>query len=365
MVGCRLSNCQLLAIRQGTDKLHKKQLQGTKMVNVLVATSLSTRLITKLQAVSPLLHIEQHRAGEEPWTTGQTTHAEVIYLTRQPPHPEQAPNLRWMHVHWAGIDRLFEHPIWKSDVLITNSSGVHAPNIAQYLFAQILGWAHRVPEWYAMRDEKCWAEDARSKRFVPAEIYHQTIGILGYGSIGREVARLAKAFHMRVLATKANPQQPEDYGYTPAQTGDPQGVLVDELYPPTQTDVVARQADYLVITLPLTPATYHLINRDILCQMKPTAFLTNVGRGEIIDEAALVTALQEGWIAGAGLDVFEQEPLPATSPLWQLKNAILTPHISGLTPYYNERTTDIFAENLRRYLQNQPLLNLVNRTNGY
>jgi D-2-hydroxyacid dehydrogenase (NADP+) len=123
--------------------------------------------------------------------------------------------------------------------------------------------------------------------------------------------------------------------------------------------------DYLVITLPLTSRTHHLINESLLKEMKPTAFLVNVGRGSIINEPDLVKALQRGWLAGAGLDVFEQEPLPADSPLWSMENVIISPHVSGFTPYYDERAVDLFADNIRRYLAGEPLLNQVNREREY
>ncbi|GAB4149582.1 MAG: D-2-hydroxyacid dehydrogenase [Candidatus Promineifilaceae bacterium] len=334
------------------------------MPHVLVTAPFSDALLDKLTAVSPQYKIEQMTLADGRWPEGQTTEAEIYYAVTGIPSPEQAPNLRWVQVHWAGVDRLRDHPIWTSTVFLTTASGIHTPNMAQYVLAQLSGWAHRVPNWYKWRQEQKWPKQ-RWQQFAPTELRDATLGILGYGSIGREVARLAKALGMKILVTKYNLRRMEDTGYIVPGTGDYAGTLPDRIYPPEATASVVAQCDYIVITLPLTPATHHLIDEALLKQMKPNCFLVNIGRGEIVDENALVKALKKGWIAGAGLDVFAQEPLPEDSPLWQLENAILTPHVSGFTPHYDERAVDLFAANLQRYLLHQPLFNLVNREAGY
>jgi phosphoglycerate dehydrogenase-like enzyme len=173
------------------------------------------------------------------------------------------------------------------------------------------------------------------------------------GHIGGEVARLAKAFGCRVLATRRSVSERAA------------GEGVDELLPASALPYLLAQSDFVVLCVPLTGETRHLIGEAELRAMKPTAVLINIARGAVVDEAALVRALKEGWIAGAGLDVFEQEPLPEDSALWSLENVILTPHISGGTEIYNQRATGIFCENLRRYLAGEPLMNLADAERGY
>jgi phosphoglycerate dehydrogenase-like enzyme len=285
-------------------------------------------------------------------------------MVSQAPRPEQAPNLRWVQGHWAGVDKLVGTPLWESDVMITSASGVHAPNMAQYAMTQILAWAHRVPRWFRFQREGRWPS-RKWDTFMPDELRGRTLGILGYGSIGREVARLAKAFGMTILVTKRDAKHTEDIGYNVPGYGDPGGVLPQRIYPPEATRSMVAECDYVVVTLPLTPRTRHLFDESLLREMKPTSFLVNVGRGELINENDLVKALNKGWIAGAGLDVFETEPLPENSPLWQMEKVIMTPHISGITAHYDDRAADLFATNLRRYLAGEPLLNLVKRSEGY
>jgi phosphoglycerate dehydrogenase-like enzyme len=335
------------------------------MIHVLVTAPFSSQLLDQLRAVAPdRVKIEQISLSDSRWPADKTTRAEIYYAINGVPQPEQAPALRWVQAHWAGVDHLRDEPLWQSDVQITTASGVHAPNMGQYAFAQILAWAHRVPNWLSYQHRKDWPRD-RWQKFVPDELRGRTLGIVGYGSIGREVARLGKAFGMRVLASKRDARTLVHEGYTPAGSGDPEGVMADRIYPTEATRSMVAECDYVVITLPLTDKTYQLFDEILFKEMKPNCFLVNVGRGAIIKENDLVRALRRGWIGGAGLDVFEVEPLPPESPLWELDNVILSPHVSGFTPYYDERVVELFAENLRRYLAGEPLLNLVNREAGY
>lgn len=334
------------------------------MRHLLITAPFPSQLVDKIRAVSPNLTIEQRTLPNGRWPDDWTTEAEIYYAQGAVPSLIQAPNLHWVQTHYAGIDSLENSSLWQSDILITTASGVHAPNMAQYALTQILAWAHRVPNWFKYKQTKSWAKN-RWETFVPQELHGKTLGILGYGSIGRELARLAKPFGLKILVTKRDARQLVDTGYTVLGQGDPAGELPDRIYPSEATRSMIAECDFVVITLPLTERTRHLFDEEMLKALKPTAFLVNVGRGSIIDEAALVQGLKKGWLAGVGLDVFEEEPLPDASPLWEMENVIMTPHISGFTPHYDERATDIFAENLRRYLAGEPLLNLVNRAEGY
>jgi len=242
---------------------------------------------------------------------------------------------------------------------------LHAINIGEYVFASILAWTRHLPELFDLQRKQQWPSD-RWTCCQPTELRGSTVGIVGYGSIGREVARLAKAFGMCVLALKRRSESAGEQGaFEMAGLGDPAGVLPDALYGTEQLREMLAQCDFVVLAVPLTQETRGMIGEAELRAMKPTAYLVNIARGEVCDEAALIRALQDGWIAGAGLDVFAQEPLPETSPLWTLPNVILTPHISGFTPVYEQRAVDIFCENLRRYIAGQPLLNLVDKSTGY
>jgi phosphoglycerate dehydrogenase-like enzyme len=185
---------------------------------------------------------------------------------------------------------------------------------------------------------------------IGEEVAGQVVGVLGLGTIGRALAVRAAAFDMRVIGTKR----------TPAAIPHVEKVLA-----PEGTDQVLREADYLVIALPLTPATEGLIDSRALSLMKPTAVLINVGRGRVVKEDALIDALRRGVIAGAGLDVFEREPVPGDSPLYEMENVIMTPHIAGASRTYFDRVIPFFCENLRRYLDGRQLLNVVDPARGY
>ena len=230
--------------------------------------------------------------------------------------------------------------------------------------AQILSFANKVNRWYDYQRQHEWPKE-RWEKFLPDELLGKTLGILGYGSLGREIARLAKGFGMTVLATKRDARSAVDPGYVIPGTGDPEGILADRIYPPEATRSVVSECDYIVLTLPLTPKTRHLVDEDLLKAMKPNCFLVNVGRGKLVNEGALIRALESGWITGAGLDVFEEEPLPSDSPLWSMNNVLISPHVSGFTLHYDDRAIEVFVENLKRYLNYEPLINLVDRDIGY
>ncbi|MFQ6057456.1 MAG: D-2-hydroxyacid dehydrogenase [Anaerolineae bacterium] len=334
-------------------------------VKVLCTLRFTETQLDKLRAVSPRLVVEQVtcRTDEEVAQALDET-VEVLYSGRANFPLEAAPNLKWVQLHSAGVDHVIGTPLWESDIPLTTTSGIHATPIAEYVFASILAFTCRVPRmlYYQKRHE--WPR-GRWNLFVGQELRGQTMGLVGYGSIGREVGRLARAFGMRVLATKRRAEERRDTDYELPATGDREGRVPDAVFPPGQLKDMLAQSDFVVIAVPLTPETEKLIGEAELRVMKPNAYLVNVARGPIVDEAALVRALRESWIAGAGLDVFEQEPLPPDSPLWDLDNVLLSPHVAGFTPYYDERATDLFAENLRRYLAGEPLLNLVDKARGY
>lgn len=335
-------------------------------VDVLITVPIAESLLAKLQSVSLRLNIRQVKAARpedippDTWTT-----AEVLYTARNIPTPEMAPNLRWIQFHYAGVDHAREAAILNRPGLIaTTMSGASASQVSEYVVMMLLAHGHRLSEMMEQQRKSNWPKD-RWERFNPQELRTSTVGIVGYGSIGRQTARLLHHFGATVLATKRDIRHPEDSGYTIDNQGDPQGDYVNRLYPVEALKSMAKECDYLVVSAPLTAQTRGLINAEVFEVMKPSAVLVDISRGGVVDHGALIQALKEKRINGASLDVFPEEPLSADSPLWKMPNVILSPHIAGNSPFYDERATAMFAENLRRYLAGEPLLNRYYGESGY
>lgn len=335
---------------------------------VLITARMPAEGLERLRQQWSQLHIDYrpHRSGEhipdELWQE-----VEVLYMSfaTTPPTPEQAPHLCWVQLYSAGAEYVFQRPLFSTSVTFTSASGVHAINIAEYVLTMMLSWFHRFPTLLEWQQRGEWAPvSARLTQLLPEELRGKTLGIVGYGSIGREVARLAKAFGMRILAMQRGTDH-RDPGFQFPAVGDPEGVLPERYYPPEQLHTLLGECDVVLVAVPLTTQTRHMFNAATFGAMKSTAFLINIARGDVCDEQDLLHALQTQQIAGAALDVFQQEPLPADSPFWQLPNVFITPHMSGLTPHYDDRAASIFAENLRRYLADEPLLNVIDKTRGY
>ena len=247
----------------------------------------------------------------------------------------------------------------------TTTSGIHAIPIAEYVLAMMLAWFHRLPTLLDLQKKAEWPPNSvRNTQLLPQELQGKTIGIVGYGSIGRQVARLAQGFGMHVLAM-ARGSDHRDRGYQIVNVGDPEGTIPERYYAPEQLYTMLAACDVVVIGVPLTPSTRGMFNEAAFKAMKSTAFLVNIARGDVCNESDLTRALEQKQIAAAALDVFEHEPLPSNSPLWQLPNVFISPHISGLTTKYDERAAALFAENLPHYMIGEPLLNVVDREQGY
>jgi phosphoglycerate dehydrogenase-like enzyme len=264
---------------------------------------------------------------------------------------ERAPALKWLQLTSAGVDRLLDAPVVNSHVTVTTASGIHATPISEYVIGAMLAFAKGFPKAFRAQQQRAW------QGYWPEELEDKTVGVLGVGAIGARVVKLAKALDMRVLALRRSAER--------RMTGDEAGMDVDEMLPPSDLPYLLAESDYVVVALPLTADSRGLIGEEQLRGMKPNAVIVNIGRGAIIDEVALVRALKEGRIAGAALDVFTQEPLSPESELWGLENVIVTPHISGGTPRYMERAVGLFCENLRRYLADEGLRNVVDTARGY
>jgi phosphoglycerate dehydrogenase-like enzyme len=333
------------------------------MLNVLVTMRFDPTQLDRLRAVSPEISVSQADPDAADYAK---TH--VLYAGAPPRDLSRAPALRWVQLHMAGVNALADHPLYTDTTLpLTTTSGVHAATIAEYAVTMLLALAHRVPRMVEWQGRGGWPPDEqRWPLFVPSEVRGATLGVIGYGSIGRELARIAtSAFGMTVLALKRDPSRRADEGYCLPGTGDPEGRLPAEWLGPAQLDSLLARADVVVLCAPLIAETRGLIGEAALRRMKPSAYFINVGRGASVDEPALARALRERWIAGAALDVFAQEPPPAGHPFYGLDNVILSPHVSGFLPSYDEKCSVLFAENLRRYLAGEAMLNLVDRGRGY
>ncbi len=267
-----------------------------------------------------------------------------------------APRLRWLQFPGAGIDSLASTGLLDADsgVIVTTAAGIHATTISEYVFGSMLMFNWNWPQMVRLQDEHVWARSATWYHLGGHELAGQTLGIVGLGNIGRRIAQLGHAFGMRILGTRRSMQNQGD------QESD-----VDQSFFPGQLHELLRLSDYIVISVPLTRETEKLIGETELRNMRRNAYLVNVSRGRVIDEQALVRALREGWIAGAGLDVTEEEPLPSESPLYSMRNVILTPHISGNSAHYDTRLAALFADNLKRYRKGQQLQNRYDPSRGY
>jgi phosphoglycerate dehydrogenase-like enzyme len=335
-------------------------------IEVLITVPFSDELLAQLRSVSPRLRINSAKvvqATELPADVWQRV--EILYSSRVLPMPEQAPRLRWIQFHSAGIDHAIGHPVFsKPGLVATTLSGAAVYQVAEYVLMMLLAAGRHLPELLEHQKRADWPRD-RWKRFSPQELNASTVGIVGYGSIGREVARLLRAFGAEVLAVKRNVLDPEDRGYIPEGLGDPIGTLARRLYPLQALRSMLKECDFIVVTIPLTNETRSLIGVDELAACKPSAFLVDVSRGGVVNHQALINALRERKLAGAALDVFPEEPLPSDSPLWKLGNVILTPHIAGNTVHYDERAVALFAENLHRYLSGLQPYNVIDLGRGY
>jgi phosphoglycerate dehydrogenase-like enzyme len=335
-------------------------------IEVLITLGFNDELIKQISATSPRLLVEKIGARElDEINDDVWKQVEVLYTNRVLPKPEQAPRLRWIQFHWAGLDHALEEPILhREGMSITSMSGASAPQMAEHAVMMMLAMGHHLPDVFVHQKRSDWPS-GRWDLFNPQELRGSTVGIVGYGSIGRQIARLLQVFGASVLATKRDVKHPEDIGYIIDGTGDPGGDLVNRLYPPQALCSMLKECDYVVVTLPRTAATRGLLGTKELAELKPSAYLIDISRGEIVDHNVLIPMLREHKIAGAALDVFPAEPLPSDSPLWKLSNVIISPHIAGFSPHYDERAAGLFIQNLIRYMDELPLYNRLDLTLEY
>lgn len=296
-----------------------------------------------------------------PFDTGTILPAEqiknctVLFADLTPDNLTDMHHLRWLQLGSAGYEQLASLPLSEMGVRVTNASGVNDVPIAEWCIGMMMLFERDIRGLLDMQQRHAWEREPRYQ----SELRGRRVGIVGYGNIGREVARLCKCLGLEVWAVARGPIGPRTQRYSVPGTGDPQGNLPDRTFSLDELDDVLPQVDYLVLTLPLSPSTAGLLGERELRLMRSSAVLLNPSRGRLVDEAGLVRALQEHWIAGAALDTHYYYPMPPEHVLWSMPNVVMTPHISGSTGsrYFKERMWGLFADNLKRFRQGQPLLN--------
>ena len=311
----------------------------------LVVRNIDDESLERLRSVSPEIEVIVAKTVED--AAAKATDVEAVYspglLARE--ILVAGKKLRWVQIGGAGVETSLYPEMVESDVILTNTSGAYDIPIADHVLAMILCFARGLNLFIRHQMEGMW------KRASVDELARQTILIIGLGSIGMAVAQRAQGFGMRILAVDvmeiANPE------------------YVERVEKPEKLHEILPEADFVAICCPLTEKTYRLMGEAEFQKMKPAAYVINPARGKVIDESALVHALSEKEIAGAGLDVFEKEPLPADSPLWKMPNVIITTHTAGGSPLRQERMMDIVCENLRRFSTGEPLINVVNKEAGF
>lgn len=315
------------------------------MVEVLVNFSLPADLRQRLQAGAAgdvrFVFVEDEEKAKQ-----EIGDAEILFGSLTPELLRLARKLRWVQTPFASQEEHMFPELIKSDILLTNVAGIYSEEIADHIYALLLALSRLIHRFTRNQARRYW-EPHSQFRLEP--LAGKTLGIIGLGGIGGEVASRAPCFHMRAVATRAHPDRPKpDY--------------VDQVWGPDGLGHLLTESDFVVNCTPETPRTRKMIGARELMMMKPTAYLINIGRGAVVDLAALTQALRDGIIAGAGLDVFEIEPLPADHPLWGMENAIITPHMASVTDIYPARRVELFLNNLSRYLEGRLLENVVDKT---
>ncbi|RIW32689.1 D-2-hydroxyacid dehydrogenase [Bacillus salacetis] len=318
------------------------------MKKLIIAQDIEERQMESIRQAAPGWEII---AGKEPdnWED-HLAEAEVIAGWKKSMEEKALRSttpLRWIQTWSAGVDSLPLKEMESQEIMVTSANGVHAYPISETIFAMMLGLTRKINAYVRNQEQKEWAHSG-----LKLEIHGKTIGIIGVGAIGKETAKIAKAFGMTVLGVRHSGREAQ---------------YVDEMYRTDELHDILPRCDYIVITVPLTEATREMFGKKEFQLMKESAFLINIGRGETIKEQELIDALQTKRIAGAGLDVFEKEPLEKDSPLWEMENVIITPHTAGSTELYNKRVIeDIFIPNLKNFLEGkEPAINLVDYKKGY
>jgi len=319
---------------------------ATSLLN-LEPDRLTEEQLAQIQSAAPDMQVRMTRDLDEI----QSLLPDVEIAVGGVPHHliPRATSLRWLQQWGAGADWLLRTPeAVQHEFVLTSASGVHAIPISEQIIGYLLAFARGLHRSICAQVKHQWHRETKQSLF---ELANKTMVLVGVGAIGARTAEIAVALGMRVLGVRREPQ-----------TELPN---IEAMYGPNQLLEILPLADFVVLTIPLTEETKGMIGERELRAMKSTAYIVNIGRGATIDQDALIQALQDGWIAGAGLDVFTPEPLPQDSPLWEMENVIITGHYAGMTPEYDNRALEILLENLSRYRAGQELINVVDKKLGY
>lgn len=313
-------------------------------LNIVVANRLSQRHIDWVHNIVPDANIvtcEDSELGQHLPTADILIAWGFINIDE---HLPNAPRLRWIHALSAGVEKILSPTVANAPIQLTNVRGIHGIPMSEHVFGMMLAFSRSIAGFARQQQDAVW------KRLSLTELYNKTLCIVGLGSIGREIAKRAKAFNMRIVATKQTITQE---------------LFVDELCPPSELDRLLGEADYVVLTVPETPDTVGLFSYERICRMKESAVLINVARGTVVSAEGLAQALTEKKIAGAALDVFVSEPLSESSPLWKMDNVLITPHCAAVSPLYLDRAMQCFCENLSLYMNNKAMMNVIDKERGY
>lgn len=316
--------------------------------SILVATAAEARHLERLHSAFPDLDVRT--SDWPPSREDLTTVDAAVVWTVEPDWLAAAPGLRWIHVGGAGVERLPLAEIRRHGAILTNSSGVHVPNIPEHVLALMLAFARRLPQLLAAQRERRWRDDETHGEVF--ELSGQTLLLVGMGDIGLGTGERAAALGLRVIGYRRRADEPP-----PA--------FVSQVFGPADLHEALGLADHVLVSLPLTSATRGMIDEAALAAMRPGSYFYNVGRGAVVDQGALVAALASGHLGGAGLDVTDPEPLPPDSSLWSAANVIITAHTSGATPHYWDRAIELVVENIRRLRAGEELVNRVDLDIGY
>lgn len=315
------------------------------MRNLFIYLELDKAYVERLRNEFPDVNINvSYEKNELPQNLKEAEAVITFHFTKE--MLDMAPKLKWLQVISAGVDSLPLEEIYHRNIILTNGRGVHKIHMGEYAMGAMISMARNFPTMYQRQKQNIW-----DRKVPQGEIYGSTVGILGLGSIGGQIAKLAKAFGMKVLGVQKNPKITEN---------------VDEVYAMEEIKEVFIKSDYVINLLPATKETHKLINKEHFNLMKETAVFINIGRGTTVNEDDLIDTLKNKRIRGFFSDVFYQEPLPEDSELWKLDNVVITPHICGASPKYNDRAMEIAKHNLKVILTGQgEMVNLVTKEKGY
>jgi phosphoglycerate dehydrogenase-like enzyme len=312
---------------------------------LLITYSLTPHQLQRITEASP--HIEVIYAPDAEEARKHFSSAEILFGDIPRDQFLLMPRLRWVQISTVGADRFLYPELLRSDVTLCCSRGMHRFQMTELLFGLMIGITRKLFAYHDLQKDNEWTTALVKESDV---IAGKTLGVVGLGSIGSTMAKVGKSFGMKVIGTKRTPQPVEN---------------VDDVLPPSQLEHLLKNSDHVVNVTPLTPDTAKMFGEKEFNAMKPSGVFYNFGRGASVDSGALINALERGTIKAAALDTFEEEPLPKDNPLWNAKNIFITPHVGGPIPHYYHLLTEIFIDNLKRFLDGAPLLTVVDKAKGY